>query len=147
MRKSAKLWKISKMNRKLYELIHFFKFSIVGLLGMVISTAIFFSITSRLPENVSIFEYLPPYLISVEAGIVVTFFPNDRWVFKKEKKKLSTFHRFLGYHGTLFGGFVVQTFLFLFLLLVHINYYIAYVGGLGAAALWNYIISRKAIFA
>ena len=135
------------MNNKFHELVLFVKFSLVGVLGMATSTAIFFLLTYRLPDNSSVFNYIFPYLLSVEGGILVTFLPNEKWVFREEKTKLSMIQRFLAYHGALFGGFLVQTFVFVFLLFILPGGKFAYFAGMGAAALWNYIISRKAVFA
>ena len=50
------------------------------------------------------------------------------------------------YHGALFGGFLLQTGIFLFLLFMPISKRVAYFVGMVAAALWNYLISRKAVF-
>jgi len=102
------------MNRKIHELMLFIKFGLVGVLGMGVSAAIFLLLTYRLPPETPSLNYIIPYFLSVESGILVTFIPNDRWVFKEEKNKLSLIQRFLTYHGALFGGFLLQTGIFLF---------------------------------
>ena len=146
MRRSARHSKPWKMNRKTYELMLFIKFGLVGVLGMGVSAAIFLLLTYRLPPETPSLNYIIPYFLSVESGILVTFIPNDRWVFKEEKNKLSLIQRFLTYHGALFGGFLLQTGIFLFLLFMPISKRVAYFVGMVAAALWNYLISRKAVF-
>ncbi len=135
------------MNKKLHEIILFIKFSLVGVLGMGTSTLVFFLMTYRIPNQASFTQYIIPYLSSVEAGILVTFFPNDIWVFREEKSKLTLLQRFFAYHGALFSGFLVQTGVFIFLLLISAGDRFAYFAGMGAAALWNYVVSRKAVFA
>ncbi len=129
------------------ETVKFIKFTLVGLLGALVGGAIVTYATGRLPPDASPLAYIIPYLLSVEAGILVTFYPNDVWVFKEQEYKLSLWQRLVAYHGALFSGFIVQTVVFGAFLLLHISVNIAYFLGVGAAALWNYIVSRKAVFA
>ena len=134
------------MSKSREEIITFVKFTLVGILGAVVGAAIVLYSTGKLPEDASPFLYFIPYLISVEAGILVTFFPNDRWVFRRENYRLSLWQRLVAYHGALFGGFIVQTLSFGALLLLHLDVKLSYFISVGAAALWNYIVSRKAVF-
>lgn len=134
------------MSKSREEIITFIKFTLVGVLGAGVGTIIITYMANRIPPNVSPFVYFVPYLLSVEAGILVTFLPNDMWVFRKEKYKLSMWQRLGGYHGALFSGFIVQTIIFGFFLLIRMSSLWAYFMGVGAAALWNYVVSRKAVF-
>ncbi|AGB04732.1 putative membrane protein [Aciduliprofundum sp. MAR08-339] len=129
------------------ELITFIKFTLVGILGAGVGSLIIMEATHRLPPEASPYAFILPYLLSVEAGILVTFYPNDVWVFRKEKYKLTMWQRLVAYHIALFGGFVVQTLVFGVLLILSLPIKIAYFGGVGGAALWNYLVSRKAVFA
>ncbi len=128
------------------ELIIFIKFTLVGLLGALVGSAIITFFTHKLPEDASPLAYIVPYLLSVEAGILVTFYPNDVWVFREEQYKLNVWQRLLAYHGALFGGFIIQTIVFAFFLVIHVPTRTSYFLGVGAAALWNYVVSRKAVF-
>ncbi len=133
------------MNKK-KEAIKFAKFTLVGLLGAVVGGSIITYLTGKLPPDARPLAYIIPYLISVEAGILVTFYPNDRWVFREQEYKLSMWQRLVAYHGALFSGFIVQTIVFGFFLLIHTPTKTAYFLGIGAAAIWNYIVSRKTVF-
>ncbi len=134
------------MSKSREEIITFIKFTLVGVLGAGVGASIITYMTNRLPPDASPLAYFIPYLLSVEAGILVTFLPNDMWVFRKEKYKLSMWQRLVGYHGALFSGFIVQTIIFGFFLLIRMSSSWAYFMGVGAAALWNYVVSRKAVF-
>ena len=137
---------ISVMNSK-KELITFIKYTLVGILGAGVGAIIVTYFTHKLPEDATPLSYIVPYLLSVEAGILVTFYPNDVWVFREEQYKLNVWQRLMAYHGALFGGFVIQTIVFALLILINAPTRTAYFMGIGAAALWNYIVSRKAVFA
>ena len=128
------------------ELITFIKFTLVGILGAGVGAIIITYFTHKLPEDASPLAYIVPYLLSVEAGILVTFYPNDVWVFREEQYKLNVWQRLMAYHGALFGGFIIQTIVFSFFLLIHAQMRTAYFMGVGAAALWNYVVSRKTVF-
>ncbi len=128
------------------ELITFIKFTLVGILGAGVGAIIITYFTHKLPEDASPLSYIVSYLLSVEAGILVTFYPNDVWVFREEKYKLNVWQRLVAYHGALFGGFIIQTIVFSFFLLIHTPMRTAYFMGVGAAALWNYVVSRKTVF-
>ncbi len=132
------------MNKK--EIIKFVKFMIVGLLGTFVGGGIITYMTGKLPPDAHLLAYIIPYLISVEAGILVTFYPNDVWVFREQEYKLTMWQRLVAYHGALFSGFIVQTIIFGFFLLIHTPLKTAYFMGIGAAALWNYWVSRKTVF-
>jgi putative flippase GtrA len=133
------------MNKK-KEIIKFVKFMLVGLLGAVVGSGIITYMTGKLPPDAHPLAYIIPYLISVEAGILVTFYPNDVWVFREQEYKLTMWQRLVAYHGALFSGFIVQTIIFGFFLLIHTPLKTAYFLGIGAAAIWNYIVSRKTVF-
>jgi len=135
------------MNKSRKEIIIFIKFTLVGVLGAVVGGAILTYLTGRLPPDASPLAYIIPYLLSVEAGILITFYPNDVWVFREEEYTLNVWQRLLAYHGALFGGFIIQTIVFAVFLLMHTPTRTAYFLGVGGAALWNYVVSRKAVFA
>ncbi len=129
------------------EIVTFVKFTLVGILGAFVGGAIITYFTGRIPPDASPLAYIIPYLLSVEAGILVTFYPNDVWVFRQENYKLGFWGRLLAYHGALFSGFIVQTMVFGGAALLGLSISTSYWLGVGAAALWNYIVSRKAVFA
>ncbi len=133
------------MNKK-KEAIKFTKFILVGMIGAFVGGGIITYMTGKLPPDAPPLAYIIPYLISVEAGILVTFYPNDVWVFREQEYKLSIWQRLVAYHGALFSGFIVQTIVFGFFLLIHTSLRTAYFLGIGAAAIWNYVVSRKTVF-
>ena len=104
------------MNKK-KEIIKFTKFILVGFLGAIVGGGIITYATGKLPPDAHPLAYIVPYLISVEAGILVTFYPNDVWVFREQEYRLSMWQRLVAYHGALFSGFIVQTMVLVFFLI------------------------------
>ncbi|OYT60433.1 polysaccharide synthesis protein GtrA [Euryarchaeota archaeon ex4484_178] len=133
------------MNKK-KEIIKFTKFILVGFLGAIVGGGIITYATGKLPPDAHPLAYIVPYLISVEAGILVTFYPNDVWVFREQEYRLSMWQRLVAYHGALFSGFIVQTMVLVFFLILNASLQRAYFLAIGAAALWNYVVSRKTVF-
>ncbi len=127
---------------KNFDLITFLKFGLVGFLGVGVSFVLYYA----LPKYANLSDFVA-YPIAQEAGILITFFPMDRWVFRARKYKHGFAGRLLMYHGTLISGLVVQTVILAVLQYYGIYRMYAYAAGAGAAALWNFVLSSTVVFA
>lgn len=98
----------------------------------------------------SIFNIFHPYSValSIEIGIIWTFFVLDKWTFKEGIKKHGTAKRFLQYHAVALAGLGVNEMMFLFLTyVINLYYLLAELLAILLAFSFNFILNKKLAWA
>lgn len=98
----------------------------------------------------SILDIFHPYsvAISIEIGIIWTFFVLDKWTFKKGVKKHSTVKRFLQYHAVAVAGLGVNELIFLFFTyVIDLYYLLAEFFAILLTFGFNFILNKKLAWA
>lgn len=118
-----------------------FKFSIVGLSGILVNEGILIYL-----KEFTGFEVWMASPIAIELSIVNNFIWNDLWTFKSDKQHAIGYRwqRFISYHVISIGGAIIN-FVILNVLAAYIgiDYRIANIVGIMIAFIWNFLINRQ----
>jgi len=118
------------------------KFGLVGASGIVVNSAILYSLT----EYLGIF-YLMSALVAIETSIITNFILNDRWTFSAGKgvnhRIRSVWKRFASFQAVSVGGLVINFAVLMSLTeFLGIYYMVSNIVGIFVAFLWNFIVNR-----
>ena len=124
------------------ELRKIVKFGAVGGSGIVVNTAILYTLTSIF----GIFILLSS-LIAIESAVITNFILNDIWTFGSDDKKRSVIERFFLFNGISIAGIVINISI-LWLLTTYTGMYYLYANiiGIFIAFTWNFMLNKNITF-
>ncbi len=130
------------MNRTIQTLLQRFarplRFGVVGLSGIVVNSAILWTLVRELHLAV-----LLGSVLATEAAILSNFLLNDRWTFRGVSERSFT-QRLLRFNGVALGGMAITAGILTALAsYTHLHLLIANVLAVGAATGWNYVVNSR----
>jgi len=121
------------------ELARMLRFGTVGLLGVVINSALLWLLT----ERAGMF-YLVSSILATEVAILCNFVLNHAWTFASLQDGQSALSRFIKFNVVSLGGLgLTVTTLFGLKQFAGIHYLAANIAAVGAGAMWNYVANRR----
>ena len=128
--------------RRSGEWLIFIKFIVVGIIGIGINLVTFFLLYGILEM-----EDLISLVIAIETSIIATYILNDLWVFSRKRYKIPRRKRFILYHWVLLIGMILNIAIYYSLSMLHVNYLISDLAGIGVASLWSFYMENAYVFA
>ena len=130
------------MNRTIQTLLRRFarplRFGVVGLSGIVVNSAILWTLVRELHLAV-----LLGSVLATEAAILSNFLLNDRWTFRGVSER-SLMQRLLRFNGVALSGMAITAGILTALAsYTHLHLLIANVLAVGAATGWNYVVNSR----
>jgi dolichol-phosphate mannosyltransferase len=115
------------------------RFGLVGISGIVVNTAILWTLVHRTGLAVPLAS-----MLATEVAIISNFLLNDRWTFRAGARRHGVWLRLLPFNGVALGGMVLTA----VLLTTLTNYaglplLIANVLAVGGAMIWNYVMNTR----
>lgn len=115
------------------------KFSIVGLVGILVDEALLFVFTDIL----HIF-YLISSILAKEIALTHNFIVNERWAFKDRRESGNVFTRLITHNFVTAGGVLISlVVLFVLTNFLNMHYLISNIAGIFCGFLWNYFTNKR----
>src|SRR6476620_7297924 len=130
------------MNRTIQTLFQRFarplRFGVVGLSGIVVNSAILWTLVRELHLPVTLGSVL-----ATEVAILSNFLLNDRWTFRGARER-SFRQRLMRFNGVALGGMAITAGILTALAsYTHLHLLFANVLAVGAATGWNYVVNSR----
>jgi dolichol-phosphate mannosyltransferase len=124
------------------ELRKIVKFGAVGGSGILVNTAILYTLTSMFGIHL-----LLSSLIAIESAVITNFILNDLWTFGSDSKKRSRTERFFLFNGISIAGIVINiSILWLLTTYTGMYYLWANIIGILVAFAWNFMLNKNITF-
>ncbi|NPA74535.1 MAG: GtrA family protein [Euryarchaeota archaeon] len=119
----------------------FFRYVLVGILGIVLNLFFFFLlyIVVGINDIIALF-------IAIELSILVTFFANNYWVYFNRVYTRSMAWRIGMYHFTMLAGIVINVVTYKILFWIGENYLLADLFGILLSSVWNFYMTNVHVF-